>query len=285
MADAVSSKRDLTEPPRRMPAVLAAIAAIVVFAGAVSACTVATVSETKTATSPELRRSRPILESASGGARGRLGWVSRTVGRSVKGRPIVVVSFGSGPRRVLFVGGVHGDEFGTDVANELVAYLKTHPAAVPVGSTIDIVPCANPDGFAAGRRTNARGVDINRNFPTGWRRSTVYGLALAGSRPASEPETRALIALLAARRYTRVVALHSAGGLIDFDGPGGLTLADRIGRAAGLPVVHLATLRGYTGSMGDYVPAKYGIPNITWELKGRSLTPPVLAGLLTAMQP
>jgi predicted deacylase len=73
-------------------------------------------------------------------------------------------------------------------------------------STIYLVPCANPDGFEysrehysfwrKNRRVNADGsfgVDLNRNFPIGFKKSkdpssNVYG----GPEPFSEPETRAL---------------------------------------------------------------------------------------------
>ena len=42
------------------------------------------------------------------------------------------------------------------------------------------IPCLNPDGMQLGRRTNANGVDLNRNFPTkNWGEDT----SLAGNNP------------------------------------------------------------------------------------------------------
>lgn len=204
------------------------------------------------------------------------------IGRSVRGRPISMISLGSGPRRILVVGGIHGNEVGADVADKFIAYLLANPSVIPSGTQVDIVASANPDGRAANRRGNARGVDLNRNFATrNWRRITTRG-ATAGKRRSSEPETRVLTALLT-RRYIRVVTLHSRGNIIDYDGPGGLSLARQVSRASGMKVLHLARFRRYTGSMGVYVPEHYRVPVITFELSSRSLKPGVLAGLLASL--
>lgn len=203
-------------------------------------------------------------------------------GASVRGRPLVVDSFGFGERRVLVVGGVHGDEFGGLVASALVRWLAANPAAVPPGATVDVVPYLNPDGRILGRRANARGVDLNRNFPArNWRRTGGQAGATAGIKPGSEPETTSLVALMTKRRYSCVISLHSHGGLIDYDGPGGLGLARRMSLASSAPVVRLPL---YPGSMSSYVPERYRMPIITWELSGSSLSSGVLAGLLSALR-
>ena len=208
---------------------------------------------------------------------------SRVIGHSVQGRPIEVAFFGSGPRKLLVVGGVHGDEYGTAVALEFADYLRTHPSAIAHGREIDVVVCANPDGQAARTRTNAHGVDLNRNFPSAnWSRTGAGRGESAGAQPGSEPETRALVTLLASRAYAAVVSLHSRGGLIDFDGPGGSSLAERIAGVAGMRVLHLASLRTYSGSMGSFIPQSSGAPLVTWELSDSHLTPAVRAGLLAA---
>jgi murein tripeptide amidase MpaA len=67
---------------------------------------------------------------------------------------------------------------------------------------------ANPDGLLTGRRTNANGVDVNRNFPArNWRRFK-HPLFDNGPSPASEPETRAILAAIEEMRPGRIVSIH-----------------------------------------------------------------------------
>jgi hypothetical protein len=79
----------------------------------------------------------------------------------------------------------------------------------------------------------------------------------------------------------RVVSMHSRGGILDWDGPGGYTLAKRMSRKSH---VRLHRLGHRPGSMGTYVPQRHHIPIVTWELSRRSLTTRVRAGLLAALR-
>jgi len=114
---------------------------------------------------------------------------------------------------LFFTGTIHarewiGHELAIDFATYVLENLETDPTLQTYlnESTIYMVPCANPDGYEYSRnhfsfwRKNRRqnadgtyGVDLNRNFPIGFIKSTattsnVYG----GPEPFSEPETRAL---------------------------------------------------------------------------------------------
>jgi protein MpaA len=209
-------------------------------------------------------------------------------GRSLRGRPLGVTRFGAGARRVLVLGGVHGDEYGTAVARALERYLLAHPRALPAGARGDVLACANPDGFAARSRGNTRGVDLNRNLPTrNWRSrlraqdaSSLLGLT-GGRSPGSEPETKAVLKLLASR-FDVVVSLHSHAGILDCSGPGARALGRRMSALCGLPLGRLWYDPYITGSLGRYVPERYDIPIVTVELRRAQLDSGLRAALLEA---
>lgn len=217
-------------------------------------------------------------------------WGVRTVGKSLKGKPIRAWRFGCGSKRLLVIGGVHGNELGDDVAFALVRYLQANPSAVATDTEIHIIACLNPDGAARGARGNVHRVDLNRNMPTSdWRRrldrrdlSARLGLT-GGRRPGSEPETRALLGYTRDTTFTVMVSLHSRAALIDFAGPGARPIAARISAACGLKVGVLSYERYIHGSMGRYFSQVLGIPSVTVELKRGVLTAGLRRGLLAAL--
>ena len=118
------------------------------------------------------------------------------LGHSVDGRPIVAYELGdsSASRKVLVVGCVHGNEpGGVAIANRLV---RLPP---PPGVDLWVVPTFNPDGEAANTRGNAHRVDLNRNFPLGWRPLTGRPLLPVRALGAGEPHRLPAAASPAAR--------------------------------------------------------------------------------------
>ena len=94
------------------------------------------------------------------------------IGLSVHHRPIEVYHLARPGPRVLVVGCIHGNECSGMAV--IYALLRTHGR-----EDLWLVPTANPDGLDAHTRGNARGVDLNRTFPTG-----------------KQPETKTMVALI-----------------------------------------------------------------------------------------
>ena len=133
----------------------------------------------------------------------RAALLSLVIGHSVQDRPIVVHRIGpaAAPRKVLVVGCIHGNECaGVAVTRAL------RSVTPPAGVQLLVIDRANPDGSAADTRGNAHGVDLNRNFPYGWR--PLGGVYYSGQRANSEPETRALRAFIRRERPAVSIWFH-----------------------------------------------------------------------------
>ena len=160
------------------------------------------------------------------------------LGHSVENRPIKAVRSGDGPRRVLVVGSVHGEEPGGHAVIRALRARRT-----PAGMTLYTVRTANPDGLVRGTRVNARGVDLNRNFAHRWRRSA-RGRFYSGPRPFSEPESRALRSFIAKVDPHVTVWFHQPYGIV-VDTPGARRSTLRAySRRTGLPLRRLPRYRG-----------------------------------------
>jgi murein peptide amidase A len=161
------------------------------------------------------------------------------VGHSARGRPILARVLGpaSAPRKVLLVGCIHGNEC---AGRAILAALERRPLLA--GVQLWLIGSINPDGEAADTRQNARGVDLNRNFPYQWQPgggSTYY----AGPRPASEPETRVAMRLIERLKPAVTIWYHQHEDLVDMPG-GDRGVARRYAELAGLRATCLPFLPG-----------------------------------------
>src|SRR5690606_16317016 len=127
----------------------------------------------------------------------------KVFGKSVKGRALRAYRIGepTSPRKVVMIATMHGNEAGP--AKILLDLMNGAPVR---GADIWVARDLNRDGPARHTRKHARGVDLNRNWPVDWRR--VKGTYHSGRRPASEPETKALMRFLSGVRPQFVVSLH-----------------------------------------------------------------------------
>jgi hypothetical protein len=221
---------------------------------------------------------------------------ARTLGLSALGRPIAVRTLGTGPVRVLVVGGIHGGWEANTVALVfgLYAALARDPAAIPPGAAVAFIPAANPDGLVLGRspagRFNGRGVDLNRNWACAWSAEAVWRDTPVnpGPRAMSEPETAALAAYLGDVRPAAALFYHSAaGGVFAGQCGGGLdsaVMAATYGNAAGYPYGVPFSAYAVTGTAADWA-AGEGIAAADIELFTRddAEIAPNLRGLLAVL--
>ncbi len=194
-------------------------------------------------------------------------------GRSVDGRTIAAEVFGHGEKAVLLIGGIHGNEpSGARLVEHFQQWLAARSFAT-FGNTVVVVTKANPDGLAHGKRKNANGVDLNRNFPSSdWGAQRRRKGDNPGPRPASEPETRFILYLIAKFHPCLIVSVHAPYQQININGPAMDVAIEmrrhdhfRITRTIGYPV---------PGSLGTYAGKENGIAVVTLELgrEGASTT-------------
>lgn len=171
-----------------------------------------------------------------------------TIGRSALGRPIRLKASGypdpnrfdgtSDPnswyRRVLVFGCIHGTECAASAIHGFSL------GGCPPPGRIFFVPNLNPDGLARGTRLNGRGIDLNRNFPAGWRPiGQRWDLEYSGPQPLSEPESRLSARLIQAVHPDITIWFHQeAEPMVRAWGPS-VPAAKRYARLAGLSFRHL----------------------------------------------
>ncbi len=137
-------------------------------------------------------------------------------GRSRDGADLVAVERrnGSARHRLVVIGCVHGDE---QAGEAIVAAMLREP--MPIGADVILITSVNPDGHRRGTRQNAAGVDLNRNFPYHWRPIGRRGdQQYSGAAALSEPEARAVVALIRAVRPDTTVWFHQPLDLVDDSG-------------------------------------------------------------------
>jgi predicted deacylase len=188
------------------------------------------------------------------------------VGKSVNGKDIVMTEFGHGDRPVLIMAGIHGNERATVyVAEQLVLELRQNLARA-AGVPVAVITVANPDGYEANTRHNARGVDLNRNFPAkNWKKATKW--RNFGGSALSEPESRAIFETIESLNPRLIISIHSIDDqrhCNNFDGPG-----EQVARVMSqhnhyptVPTIGYAT----PGSLGSYAGIDRQIAMVTLEL-------------------
>lgn len=206
----------------------------------------------------------------------RNGWRPEPIGESVERIPIL--SWWPGdvtPTRVVFAA-VHGEEAPTlQLMHTLLRSIDASDACAVV------VPVLNPDGVLHGTRSNAHGVDLNRNFPCStWKpdlsptywpttqtRRTEFRTQMSspGSAPASEPETQAIIGLIERIAPDYVVDVHAPLDCVIAINEASHKIAEALAEPAGLKIVK--ELKNPTPGDSAQWAVEQGIPAVTYEIE------------------
>jgi protein MpaA len=210
--------------------------------------------------------------------------------QTAKKSPLLYLAFGTGTDATLILSAVHPDEMTpVPMGFRLAKHLAEHPELLRPDQQVIIAPLVNPDGFLIKKptRTNARGVDANRNFFTmdWYEKSISWWKSLKEKRPShfpghfpnSEIETIFQVRLIDDYQPDKILSVHAPLGFLDYDGPGdqkrqvlspiekqAKSLADAISRKSNN--YRVVDYSFYPGSLGNFAGNERQIPTITLEL-------------------
>lgn len=219
-----------------------------------------------------------------------------SIGKSVEGRPLLMLKMGKGKTHIFGLATIHAREYISTamVMKDIEQMVLCHAKGTSFGSynvrdlfddcTYYLVPMMNPDGVVISQngpgnrgeafrripidqasrahgysswKANANGVDLNRNYPEGWkenRRSPAgpNSNEYKGPKPYSEPETNALVAALDNIKPVAVISYHTQGEILYISDPTPLDkeLGKKISQITGYP--RRPAGRPY-GSLQDYI--------------------------------
>lgn len=213
-------------------------------------------------------------------------WIN--VRKSKAGTPLIWTTFGEENTKAqanttLVLCGVHGDEitpvkFCWDLMRELKANHSFGDKMVVVA------PIVSPDSFFKSKptRTNAAGVDVNRNFPTSdWNRDALRRWRdyykkdkrkYPGPKAASEQETIFQMNLVKRYKPNKIITVHAPLTILDYDGPSlkgssGQSAKDLLEQMSQKSMGYkISNYPVFPGSLGNWAGKENHIPTYTLEL-------------------
>jgi len=243
-----------------------------------------------------------------------------TIGHSIMGREIPVLLFGEGAHQVSYNAAHHGNEWITTpvLLKFLEDYAKAQAENGQIAgqaanvlhtmSTLHLVPMVNPDGadiatraldtgheheyahylaenyphipFPSGWKANARGVDLNLQYPAGWEQAKEIKFAQGFTKPGprdyvgkealSEPESRALYEYTLKHDFYLTLSYHSQGQVIywrylDHLPAGSLEIGKVFAKLSGYELEETPFASGHAGYK-DWFILRFHRPAYTFEV-------------------
>lgn len=228
-----------------------------------------------------------------------------SIGQSVQGRDIPLVTLGKGEKKACIVAGIHSREHISIsfTMRSIEEYAQAYSSGGKYGGydmkelldtyTLYIVPMVNPDGTdisTAGNepsveitslvkdsyKGNANGVNLNRNFPFEWSAQPLKPVPseqYRGSKAGSEPETQAIIKLCEENDFEWLLDMHIVGnGIYWRDSKNGVVDGDyaftsALANKCGYRMFETTTSSpDYAGGLENWFRAEYKKPGLCIEL-------------------
>ena len=223
--------------------------------------------------------------------------IYKVIGTSAQGRNIESYTYGTGAKKLLLVGGIHGGYEWNSVylAYQFLDYFDQNSDVIPQNLTVTVIPDLNPDAvyvvtgkegrFAlddvstnakvlTSARFNSNNVDLNRNFDCRWQPKSTWQskTVSAGTSAFSEPESVVFRDYILENKPDAVVFWHSqAGGVYASQCkagilPGTSDIMNAYSKASGYPAEKTFDAYATTGAADDWL-ASIDIPAVSVELK------------------
>ena len=134
-----------------------------------------------------------------------------TIGYTVEGRDIFLFKIGNVSGGTVFIdASIHGNEHSTTetlywVVEWILTSGEEHAQRIRQRNYVLVIPMINADRYG-NSRYNAHGVDLNRNYETGWGK---FNDTNRGPYPLSEPETQAVHSVFLTYNITWYLNLHT----------------------------------------------------------------------------
>lgn len=239
-----------------------------------------------------------------------------SIGTSELGRniPVMIVGNPQAPNHVLLQGAMHAREHFTAWLLMAIADHSLYAKLLDEDVCYHVIPMSNPDGvcisqtqtlndnqgeiyqsdiacgyttydgktYAQKWKSNALGVDLNRNFPSGWENSVEHPLPSSerfrGNSPLCAAESKALADYTQSRHFSATFSFHSHGSVLYY-AYGSKQPVNELSYSLALAVQQptgYSPIGGYDGTSGagykDWAMDALGIPSITVEI-GSNSTP------------